>query len=105
MFRQGMKKMDISSTIILGYLAFINLAAFAMFGLDKRKARRGKSRISEASLFLVSLIGGVFGGILGMLAFRHKTRKAGFKAVMALILILNLAGYWYVMKYCNMFIW
>jgi uncharacterized membrane protein YsdA (DUF1294 family) len=82
--------------IILGYLALINLITLIMFGMDKSKARQGNSRISEKSLFFASFIGGIWGGILGMMIFRHKTRKLNFKIVMFLILLINLAGYYLI---------
>jgi len=87
---------NLQNQIILGYMGFINLAAFIAFGIDKSRATRGAERIRERKLFLLSLIGGVFGGILGMLMFHHKTRKGGFKAVMFVILVLDLIGYYYV---------
>ena len=38
------------------------------------EARRGKWRIPEKALLLLSFFGGAIGGILGMLLFRHKTK-------------------------------
>ena len=52
-----------------------NLLAFALMGLDKARAGRGKWRISEKTLFLFPLLGGALGGLLGMMTFHHKTRK------------------------------
>ena len=40
------------------YLAAVNLAAFALMGADKRRARRGRWRSSEKALFLPALFGG-----------------------------------------------
>jgi uncharacterized membrane protein YsdA (DUF1294 family) len=88
--------------IIIGYMALINLIAIVMFGIDKSKARQGNSRLSEKSLFFISFIGGIWGGILGMMAFRHKTRKMSFKAVMFIILLINLAGYYYLIVNSNL---
>jgi uncharacterized membrane protein YsdA (DUF1294 family) len=87
--------------VIMGYLASINLITLIMFGMDKSRAKQGRARISEVNLFLLSFIGGVWGGILGMLMFRHKTRKLRFKAVMALILILHVAGFFLGLFYCS----
>ena len=94
--------MELETNIILGYLAFINLVAIIMFGIDKSKAKRGGRRISEASLFLISFIGGAVGGVLGMLVFRHKTRKLGFKAIMFIIVLINI--YLYYWLYINFII-
>ena len=79
-------------TLILAiYLILINLAGFIVMGVDKKRAIRKAWRIPEATLFLLSLIGGSAGSILGMQVFRHKTRHWYFKYGMPAILILQLA--------------
>ena len=54
------------------YLLAMNLAAFAVMGFDKNRAKSGKWRISERALFLPVLLGGAPGGTAGleMLTFR-----------------------------------
>lgn len=64
--------------LALLYLIIINLVSFFLFGLDKRKSRRNAWRIPEATLFLVSALGGSIGALCGMYIFRHKTRHASF---------------------------
>ena len=82
------------STAFFCYLIFINLIAFFLMGLDKSKARRGKWRIPEKTLFLSAILGGSVGSILGMQLFRHKTRHTSFVVGMPCILFLQLlAGY------------
>lgn len=66
-------------SLLLGfYLLVINLFAFAAFGIDKKKARRGQWRIPESTLLGLSAAGGFPGALLGMKLFHHKTRKAKF---------------------------
>ena len=48
------------------YLIFVNLAAFAAFGIDKRRARKHQYRISEEALLGLALIGGAAGALAGM---------------------------------------
>ena len=48
------------------YWTTANLLAFALMGLDKRRARRGCWRISEKALFFFPVLGGSLGGMLGM---------------------------------------
>lgn len=74
------------------YLLAVNLAAFALMGADKGRARRGRWRISEKALFLPALLGGALGGTLGMRAFRHKTRHWYFRYGFPLLLALQLLG-------------
>lgn len=83
------------------YLLIVNLCAFALMGIDKRRAKKDAWRIKEKSLFLPVLLGGGMGGILGMKTFRHKTKHWYFRFGFPAILILELAGaaflYWYFM--------
>ena len=47
------------------YLIVINIIAFAAMGIDKRRAKYGKWRIKEYTLFSLVLFGGGIGGIAG----------------------------------------
>lgn len=83
-----------------GYLLLMNLAAFAVFGADKRRARRGAWRVPEKTLFLFALLGGSVGAIMGMRRFHHKTKHWYFRFGLPAILCaqLALAGaavYWF----------
>lgn len=68
----------------------VNLLAFALMGIDKAKAGRGRWRISEKTLFLPALLGGALGGTLGMMVFHHKTRKWYFAYGFPLLSIAQL---------------
>ena len=81
--------MRISSILALVYLLIINLAGFAVMGIDKSKAKRGAWRIPEATLFLFAFLGGGIGTTLGMNIFRHKTKHWYFKFGMPLIATLE----------------
>lgn len=74
--------------VILWCLA-LSLADFLLMGLDKRRARRGEWRVPEKWFFLLALLGGAPGAILGMYAFRHKTRHWYFKFGLPAILLLQ----------------
>ena len=75
---------------ILIYLGIINLIGFFAMFLDKQKAKRGKWRIPEKTLFLLAAIGGSLGTTLGMHVFRHKTKHWYFKFGMPMILIVQI---------------
>ena len=60
------------------WLALMSLVLFAVMGADKRRARKGLWRVPEKRLFLLALLGGAVGGVLGMRAFRHKTKHWTF---------------------------
>lgn len=72
------------------YLLVINLIGFAVMFIDKYKAKRGKWRIPENTLFLITAIGGGIGTIAGMYKFRHKTQKAKFTVGLPFLLILDI---------------
>ena len=80
------------------YLLFINLTGFAVMGIDKKRAIRNAWRIPERSLFLVALLGGSLGCILGMEHFRHKTKHWYFHYGMRAIFLVETAAlvflYW-----------
>ena len=79
-------------TIILAALAVIammNIAAFTLMGRDKHCARQGKWRVPEKTLFWVTACFGGLGGVLGMKAFRHKTRHWYFRVFFPLLLIVQ----------------
>lgn len=69
------------------WLIIINILTFAVFGIDKKKAIDGKFRISELTLFVLSILGGSLGGLDAMYTFHHKTKKWYFKFGIPLILI------------------
>lgn len=72
------------------YLVIINIIAFLAMYIDKRKAKYGKWRIPEQSLFILALIGGSIGAIIGMYTFRHKTKKLRFSVGFPVILVLQI---------------
>ena len=76
---------------LLLWLAAANLLAFALMGLDKRRAQRDAWRIPEKTLFLFPLLGGALGGVAGMRLFRHKTRHWYFRFGFPLLLLAQLA--------------
>ena len=76
---------------ILLYLLMINLIGFGMMWSDKRRAKWGKWRIPEQTLFIVTALGGGIGTIAGMYTFRHKTKKFKFTIGLPALVILEIA--------------
>ncbi|WP_292034256.1 MULTISPECIES: DUF1294 domain-containing protein [unclassified Brevundimonas] len=69
------------STIDLTLLLLLagNLIAFGLFWADKKAAENGDWRISESTLLLAVLFGGL-GAWMGQHILRHKTRKEPFRS-------------------------
>ena len=88
--------------ILLIIIGVMSLAAFAAFGLDKYKAKAGKWRIPERTLFLLALLGGGIGAFLGMKVFHHKTMHKQFVIGIPAIMVIQavLLG-WYLWKTTN----
>ena len=68
----------------------LNIVAFALYGIDKFKAKRGSWRRPEAVLFGIAVPGGTIGAIAGMFCFRHKTRKDLFRYGLFCVLLIQL---------------
>ena len=79
------------------YLLLINAAAFVLMLADRVKARNNLWRIPERVLMLSAALGGSIGALLGMKAWRHKTKHNSFRfgipAILALQILIPL-GLW-----------
>ncbi len=79
-----------SGPVVYGaHVLALSLASFALFGIDKWRARRGRRRIPEKSLWLVSILGGALGGAVGMQTFRHKTDRWAFTVGHAVLIFIH----------------
>ena len=72
------------------YYVIINIVGFSLMYTDKKRARNGEWRISEASLFVAALLFGALGSTIGMWKFRHKTKHGYFVVGMPLILVAQI---------------
>ena len=79
------------SWILSAALIVMSCVTFALYGVDKRRAKRGKWRISEKTLLLSALLMGGPGAMLGMRMFRHKTRHLRFRILVPLFTLINIA--------------
>lgn len=81
---------------IVLYLLGLNAVTFTLMGVDKHRAKRGGRRVAELTFFSLALLGGSVGGILGMYAFRHKTRHWYFRYGLPALLLAQLACLWFI---------
>lgn len=90
--------MEVQYVILIVYLVIINITAFIAFGMDKRKAKKGRWRIPERTLMMLAVLGGTLGALLGMYGFRHKTRHLKFVLGVPLILAVQagVLGYFFL---------
>lgn len=76
-------------TLLIYYLAAVNLLALLVYGIDKALSKRkGCRRVPERTLLWLARIGGGAGCWLGMLLFRHKTQHKQFKILVPVWTVL-----------------
>ena len=87
------------ASLIIYYLAGVNLLTFIAYGLDKWKAvhnvhksKHLSRRIPETSLLLLAILGGSPAALLAMYLFRHKTLHKKFRYGVPAILLLQITA-------------
>lgn len=73
-----------------GYLLAINVLAYLLYGIDKRRSIKQQYRISEKTLLLVAFLGGGVGAWLGMKHYRHKTQYLKFTILVPLSIVTTI---------------
>ena len=76
--------------VLLTVYAMVNVIAFTLYGIDKRRAKKNLLRIRERTLLLAT---GLFGGVgawLGMKVCRHKTQHMVFKVLVPIMAIAQM---------------
>ena len=87
--------------VIILLLAGINIFSFLLMGADKRRAKQGRRRIPEKTLFLWAGLFGAGGGVLGMFLFRHKTKHWYFRIFFPVMLVLQTAILFAIVYYLH----
>ena len=77
------------------WVLLMSIVTFFVFGWDKFKAKYKEKhpdarRVPEKTLFLLAILGGSIGALLGMKAWRHKTLHKSFRYGIPAILILQI---------------
>lgn len=86
---------------LLIYLLIISIISCIITIYDKYCAVRGKWRVKEFTLLLLSIMGGSVFMYLTMLAIRHKTRKSRFMIGIPIIIICQILIYIFVRMAIN----
>ncbi|MFZ3576341.1 DUF1294 domain-containing protein [Virgibacillus sp. DJP39] len=82
-------------TTLFWFFIVLNIIAFIIMGIDKKKAIKQKWRIPEKTIWTVAILGGSIGAIVGMRFFRHKTKHRMFSIGLPLVLILQIVSFFY----------
>ena len=74
---------------IIAYVAIISLVSVIMTIKDKSCAKKGKWRVPEKTLFILSALGGSVAMYITMKTIRHKTQHKRFMIGIPAIMILQ----------------
>lgn len=74
-------------TLCAVWFGLMNGLAFLAFRADKARAKAGAWRLSEATLLVLSFLGGWPAAKLAQRRFRHKTRKEPFRSLLNLTVL------------------
>ena len=85
--------------ILIGYIIIINIISFFIMLYDKKQAIYHNFRISEKTIFIISLLLGGIGTYVGMYVFRHKTKHLKFTIGIPIVIILNIISVFYIFNY------
>ena len=100
--------------VLAGYVLYLNIVAFNLFRVDKKKAinspterkeKKRYDRICERKLMSKCFFGGAIGGFFGMKIFRHKTQKWKFKIFVPVFLIAQLIIYSFVFGFLGYWVY
>ena len=83
--------------ILLFCIVGLNIVTVIVYGIDKLKAKKGKWRISEATLLLLAVVGGSVGAWCGIKVWHHKTKHKTFKYGIPLIMAMQIGLCLYLM--------
>ena len=84
------------------HLACINLATFIAYGADKKAAEKGEWRVPEVQLHALEFLGGWPGAIMAQKFFHHKTKKRSFRLMFWLMLVLEAAAVYIILRYLKL---
>jgi len=91
--------MDFAENVYMLCPVLMSIVLFFAMGIDKRRAKKGRRRISEKCLFTLAVFGGAIGGTLGMYLFHHKTRHWYFRYCFPLLAAIQTVILFFMEKF------
>lgn len=85
---------ELKSILTLKYYLVVNLITFLVYATDKSQARGGGSRVPERILFILALVGGPYGALVGMGVSHHKTSKPHFWLINGFLAWIHWSQVW-----------
>lgn len=89
------------SLLIFLWTGTLSVISLILMGIDKASAKLRRTRISEKTFGVLSLLGGFLGVILGGIIFHHKTSKPRFW-VPVVVAVLLWSGLIYLLLHLDL---
>ena len=84
------------------HLVSINLTTIIAYYVDKIAAINHAWRVPENTLHTLEFLGGWPGALCAQKLFRHKTSKKSFRAIFWLMIVMEFAAVWIILKYLKL---
>lgn len=78
--------------VYLSLMVIMSIISFTFYGVDKKKAIKGKERIKEKTLLFYTIFNGAIGAFFARFVFRHKTEKKYFSLTIFAGLFIQVLG-------------
>ena len=78
--------------VYLLLMMIMSIISFTLYGVDKKKAIKGKERIKEKTLLFYTIFNGAIGAFFARFVFRHKTEKKYFSLTIFAGLFIQVVG-------------
>lgn len=85
------------SWLVVGWYVALGLITYMMYAKDKVAAQSNEWRTPESTLHILSLLGGWVGAMVAQTYLRHKSQKPEFRMMYYLTVIINLAGFLFIL--------
>ncbi|WDV45506.1 DUF1294 domain-containing protein [Clostridiaceae bacterium M8S5] len=89
MLKYNIAGFSLAQYIFLIYLLLINLVCYCLMSYDKMNSKNKRQRIRESTFITLSILGGATGVLIGMVVFKHKTKKNKFRIGVPIIYIIT----------------
>ena len=74
------------------YIFGAGIVSASLYWLDKQRAIAGAWRIPETTLHFIDVIGGIIGGLMAQVAWRHKTAKPSFGMATMMVVVVDICA-------------
>ena len=87
---------------LLFHFPLINLFTFVIYGIDKKRAKKGEWRIPEIQIHSMEILGGTIGAFIGQRVFHHKNKKKSFLAIFWAVSCIQIALIIYIINFLKL---